>query len=195
VTLTAGDPTVIALHGRTLLLLAGIPGAGKSTLLRTIGRSVAPDRLTVLDSDPVRAWLRQRLPAGTPYRHYRPLVHLWHRLRIIRAVCSAAPTVVVHLPATSAFTRTWLALVGLLGRRHRLLLWLDVDQADARQGQRERGRVLAPGGFRRHVRRAAGFSARLRAEQRTPGWRVLALDRASAARGLALVEDDGPGIL
>lgn len=178
-TATLPGPAAPPLTGRSLVLVAGVPGSGKSTLLRSIPPG---DRagLTVVDSDPVREWLRDRVPGGTDYRLYRPLVHLTHRVRILRAVWSAAPTVVVHLPATAAFTRSWLALAGVLGGRSRLLLWLDVDPADARRGQRDRGRVLAAGGFGRHVRRAAGFAARLRSGRRTPGWRVLVLDRTAA---------------
>lgn len=162
---------------RSLVLVAGIPGAGKSTLLRTL-----PAGLTVVDSDPVREWLAGRLPPGTPYRLYRPLVHLGHRTRILRAVWSTAPSVVVHLPATAGYTRRWLAVAGLLAGRDRTLVWFDVDAAEARRGQRTRGRVLAAGGFGRHVRRAAAFTARLRAGAGTPGWRVLVVDRTATPR-------------
>ncbi len=174
---TSGVTAAVPAGGRSLVLVAGIPGAGKSTLLRTL-----PAAFTVVDSDPVREWLAGRLPPGTPYRLYRPLVHLSHRARILRAVWSSDPSVVVHLPATATFTRRWLALAGWLGRRDRTLVWFDVDAAEARRGQRTRGRVLAAGGFGRHVRRAEEFTARLTAGVDTPGWRVLVVDRSATVR-------------
>jgi hypothetical protein len=58
----------------------------------------------VLDSDTRRAAL-QPVFGAVPYRYYRPLVHAWHRLALLVAAFSAAKTVVVHLPATSAVTR------------------------------------------------------------------------------------------
>lgn len=172
---------MLPVGGRSLVLVAGIPGAGKSTLLR----SLSPERragLVVVDSDTVREWLAGRLPHGTPYRLHRPLVHLSHRMRILLAVCSAAPAVLVHLPATAGWTRCWLAAAGLLARRDRTLVWFDVDAAEARRGQRTRGRVLAAGGFGRHARRAASFTTRLRAGAGAPGWRVLVVDRSATLR-------------
>ena len=189
-TVTAGGPTVVTLGARSLVVVGGIPGAGKSTLLRTVAgdrsggpRSGAP---TVVDSEPLRDRLRSLLPAGTPYRLYRPLVHLWHRARIVGVACSGVPTVVVHLPATAGFTRSWLAVVGMLTARRRLLLWLDAAPMEARRGQHERSRVVARAGFARHVRRGLRFSGRLRAGHRPPGWRVIVLNRAVARRGLVL---------
>jgi hypothetical protein len=94
-------PLRLHLPGRTLLLVAGMPGAGKSTLLASLPGS---PELVVLDSDEHRLALARRLP-GIAYRRYRPLVHLRHRIAVVRAAWSATPTVVVHLPATDAATR------------------------------------------------------------------------------------------
>ncbi|WP_320109493.1 hypothetical protein [Amycolatopsis mediterranei] len=78
------EPTVIELGPRDLLVVAGLPGAGKTTMLR---HAVAG--LPVLDSDQVRARLGAVVPSVVPYRCYRPVVHAWHRLRIVG--CALGP--------------------------------------------------------------------------------------------------------
>ena len=99
--ITRCGPVRLAVPGRTLLLVAGMPGAGKSTLLARLPRSPG---VVVLDSDDHRRALADRL-ANVPYDRYRPLVHLRHRLDVVRRAASSTPTVVVHLPATDAVTR------------------------------------------------------------------------------------------
>jgi predicted kinase len=175
--------TTLALPGRVLLLVAGVPGAGKSTLLRGL-----PDRpgLRVLDSDAHRARLRAAL-GPVPYRRYRPLVHLWHRFAVVAAAVSATPTVVVHLPATGGRTRAAVTALAALTGRAAHLVWLDVAADQALRGQRERGRVVPGGSFAGHAERAAATTARLRAGGSEPGWAsVTVLDRAAAAGGLCL---------
>ncbi len=173
--------------GRALLLVAGMPGAGKSTLLR--GLPVRPG-LRVLDSDRYRDRLGAAL-RPLPYRWYRPLVHLWHRLGVVAAALSTAPTVVVHLPATGAGTRAVVARLARLTGRTPHLLWLHVDPAEALRGQRERGRVVPGSSFAGHAERAAAATARLRAAAAAPGWAtVTVLDRDTARSGLVL--DTGP---
>ena len=76
----------VELGRRDLLVVAGLPGAGKSTLLGRLSGDI-----TVLDPDQVRGWLAARLPAGTRYRHYRPIVHVWQRLRVAFAAVLLAP--------------------------------------------------------------------------------------------------------
>jgi predicted kinase len=78
---TATPPVRLALPGRTLLLVAGMPGAGKSTLLSTLP---AADGLAVLDSESQRAALRP-LARGVPYAWQRPVVHLLHRSAVVAA--------------------------------------------------------------------------------------------------------------
>lgn len=90
----------LAPAGRSLLLVAGMPGAGKSTLLA--GLPARPD-VVVLDSDTRRTALQALFGC------YRPVVHAWHRLALVVAAFSAAQTVVVHLPATSAGARAAVA--------------------------------------------------------------------------------------
>ena len=178
----------LSLPGRTLLLVAGLPGAGKSTLLA--GVAAGPD-VVVLDSDVHRHRLRRALP-GVPYRRYRPLVHLLHRIAVLRAALSGAPTVVVHLPATAAGTRAAVARLAALSGRSAHLLWLHADPADALRGQRERGRLVPAGSFAGHAGRAAETTRLLRAGD-ADGWcSVTVLDRASAAGGLVL--DTGPRV-
>ena len=174
--------TRVALPGRTFLLVAGMPGAGKSTLL---ARLPARPGVLVLDSDSRRAALARRLP-GVPYRRYRPLVHLLHRVALVRALCSATPTVVVHLPSTAASTRWGLALLARLTGRAPHLLWVHADPGQARGGQRERGRVVPSASVARHARRGVATHRRLRDGRRDGFDTVTVLDRAAAGAGLVL---------
>ncbi|QUQ64849.1 AAA family ATPase [Kutzneria sp. CA-103260] len=170
----------IELGRRDLLVVAGLPGAGKSTML-----AHAADGLTVLDSDQVRARLSALLPAALPYRYYRPVVHVWQRIRVIRAALSRGP-VVVHEPSTRATTRAWLVSLGLATRRPVRMLWLDVTAEQAIRGQRSRGRVLHPRTFQRHVRRAARMREALLADQVPAGWHSAQVITRSAADTTAL---------
>ena len=178
----AAAPIRLAVPGRALVLVAGMPGAGKSTLLAGLPRRPG---LVVLDSDEHRAALARRFPR-LPYRRYRWLVHLRHRLAAVRAAWSGAPTVVVHLPATSTALRTAVAL--LAAQR---LVRVDVQPQQVRgapgqRGQRERGRLVPSGSFAGHARRAAAAAAALRAG-RAVGWRtVLVAGRPAARAGLVL---------
>lgn len=188
---------MLAVVPRSLVLVAGIPGAGKSTLLR--GLRLAVPGAAVLDSDPLRTRMRSVLPSGTPYRWYRPLVHLWHRCRILAALLCVVGPLVVHLPATGALTRVVLAGAALLACRRRYLVWVDADAEQARQGQLSRGRMLTGACFGRHADRGGAFAARLRAGHHPPLWpAVTVLDRRRAGRGLVLTElpvgvDAAPG--
>ena len=187
------DPVRLALPGRTLLLVAGLPGAGKSTLLAGVRRD--PD-VVVLDSDEHRAALA-RLFGHLPYRRYRALVHLRHRLAVAAAAVSAARTVAVHLPATAPATRAAVARLAALTGRDAHLLWLDAEPAEALGGQHTRGRLVPAASFAGHAARAAAAVADLRAGRAGRGWRsVTVLDRRTAARGLRLAVDGravGPG--
>lgn len=176
-------PVRLAVPGRILLLVAGLPGAGKSTLVA--GLPAAPGVL-VLDSDVQRDVLRRVLP-GVAYRYYRPFVHLLHRLAVLRAAVSAVPTVVVHLPATGGATRAVVALLATLTGRIAHLLWLHVEPADALRSQSERGRIVPAASFAAHAERAASTTALLRSGVPPRGWRsVTVLDRAGADGGLCL---------
>jgi predicted kinase len=163
-----------------------MPGAGKSTLLARL-----PTRpgVVVLDSDAQRAALRPVF-GSVPYRRYRPLVHACHRLAVLVAAFSTAPTVVVHLPATSVRSRTAVAWLARASGRAAYLLWLHVDPADARAGQRARGRVVGEASFAGHAGRALATTATLR-DGPPPGFAdVTVLDRRAAADGVRLVTEE-----
>ncbi|MGH3834382.1 MAG: AAA family ATPase [Pseudonocardiaceae bacterium] len=187
-------PLPIALPDRALLLIAGMPGAGKTTLLQrlSVSRDSPSDSVVVLDSDAIRATLARRWPM-VPYRRYRPLVHLLHRLVIGRAALGAVPVLVVHLPATGAATRTALAGLARLTGREAHVVWLDADPTQARAGQLARGRVVSAGSFARHSCRAVAVTRRLRQGERLLGWRsATLLDGTAARRGIMLMPSSLP---
>ncbi|WP_431873840.1 AAA family ATPase [Amycolatopsis sacchari] len=166
----------MTIERRSLVVVAGLPGSGKSTLLR---RTAAHAPVTVLDSDQARDRIAALVRPGTPYRRYRPLVHVLHRLRVTVSAFSRAGPLVVHDPATGAGTRTWLLLVGLLSLRSRHFVWVECSPDDALAGQRARGRVLRPASFQRHVDRLPRVHAALRNGPR--GWtHTHVIDRAVA---------------
>lgn len=171
----------IELGRRDLLVVAGLPGAGKSTML---GR--AAGAMTALDPDQLRARLSARLPAATPYRYYRPIVHVWQRIRVAWAALGRGP-LIVHEPSTRATTRAWLVALGAVTRRPVRMLWLDVTAEQAIRGQRSRGRVLHRRTFERHVRRAARMREALLADQVPAGWHSAQVVRRSAADRAAFV--------
>ncbi|AUI63842.1 AAA family ATPase [Amycolatopsis sp. BJA-103] len=179
----------LQLGRRDLLVVAGIPGAGKTTLLARAATGAMP----VLDSDQVRARLRGRLPAALPYRCYRPLVHLWHRARVVRAALADGGPLVVHEPSTRATTRGLLALLGLVSRRPVRLLWLDVTPEEARAGQVARGRVIRPRSFARHVRRAEKVRRDLRAGWVPAGWHGARMVTREVTGALRFVTEEEPG--
>lgn len=171
-------PSAPPVPQRALVLVAGIPGAGKSTLLRRVHR---PD-VAVVDSESQRAALARLLPADLPYRHYRPVVHLLHRLAIVHAALTGPAVVAVHLPATGPFLRGVVAVLAALTGRTAHLVWLDVDPDVALRGQAGRGRVVPSRCFAAHTRRARATSRALRAGRVPWGYsRVTVLDREWAA--------------
>ncbi|MFB9908079.1 AAA family ATPase [Allokutzneria oryzae] len=155
------------------MLLAGLPGAGKSELLR---RATVPAHVTVLDSDQVRAPMRDAL-GPVPYRLYRPVVHIAHHARLVWHAITAPGAVIVHEPATRVSTRVWIAALRILTRRPGVFVWLDVTAVEALAGQHSRGRVLPATSFAKHVRRASGIRRRLRAGYTFPGWRKVCVLR------------------
>lgn len=186
-----GPPPVrLVLRGRVLVLIAGLPGAGKSTLLRAVSATGPGAGWLVLDADSVREGWRARLPDRIPYRCYRPLIHLWHRARIVAAALGPTQTVVVHLPAPGRLTRFWVAAMATGCRRSAHLLWVDATVCQAHRGQRARGRTLGVRSFRRHARRGGAFAARLRAGHRPRGWHSAGLlERGRARFGLILIRE------
>ncbi|QXV59488.1 AAA family ATPase [Amycolatopsis sp. TNS106] len=183
------DRIAFRLGRRDLLVVAGIPGAGKTTLL---SRAATGD-LPVLDSDQVRARLRARLPSALPYRFYRPVVHLWHRARVVRFALADGGPLIVHEPSTRATTRGLLALLGLVSRRPVRLLWLDVTPEDARAGQVARGRVIRRHSFARHVKRAEKLRGALRDGWVPAGWHGARMVTREVTGALRFVSEEEPG--
>ncbi|MFD5090526.1 AAA family ATPase [Amycolatopsis thailandensis] len=183
------DRIALQLGRRDLLVVAGIPGAGKTTLLSRAATGALP----VLDSDQVRARLRGRLPAALPYRCYRPVVHMWHRARVVRFALTDGGPLIVHEPSTRATTRGLLALLGLVSRRPVRLLWLDVSPEEARAGQIARGRVIRRHSFARHVKRAEKVRRDLRAGWVPAGWRGARMVTREVTGALRFVTEEEPG--
>ncbi|MFT4165220.1 MAG: hypothetical protein QM650_08250 [Microlunatus sp.] len=126
-----------------LILVGGVPGAGKSTAIAQATDDL--DSVQAIDPEHVSCWLRRRLPAGTPYRSYRWLVHLAHTVRVLTSLLIGpipGRQLVVHDPGTRVRRRgLFLALAHLAGWRP-ILLYLDVDRSAAEEGQLRRGRVV-----------------------------------------------------
>ncbi|MCE0768171.1 ATP-binding protein [Pseudonocardia kujensis] len=179
----AAAPVRLSVPGRALVLVAGVPGAGKSTLLRRM-----PQRpgLRVFDSETQRDLLTRVLP-GVPYPRIRALVHFLHRVAAVLAATGSARVVVVHLPATSTRLRRLVRGLARLTGRAAYLVWIDAAPEEALRGQADRGRVIQSRSFARHVRRADGVAAAIRAGTLGEPWaRTISLDRPTAARGLAV---------
>ncbi|GHF91407.1 ATP-binding protein [Kitasatospora xanthocidica] len=136
-------PAALRYPAGDLLVVTGLPGSGKSTLMRRCVR--AP----LIDSQLVREEFAARLPGRLPYALYRPFARLAHYRRLRRAVLDGGP-LAVHDCGTLPWVRSWLVRAAARqGRRVHLLL-LDVDPADALDGQRRRGRGVSRYAFARH---------------------------------------------
>ena len=137
-------------HG-VLVVVGGLPGSGKTTLLRRLVAERAPE-VVGLDSEDVAARV-QAAGVYLPYRLIRPLVHAWHRVRVLRVVSGPAPVVVL----TDPWTRPWwrsavLRAARRAGRSVRLVL-LDASRELAESGQAARGRSVPARSMRRHASR------------------------------------------
>jgi hypothetical protein len=124
------------------VLLGGLPGAGKSTAIAEVAGGLSG--VGVLDSDSVRDAIGSRLPVGTPYRHYRPVVHALHQWTIVWRLLRG--------PGASRGLLVLARLAHLRGWQPRLV-FIDVDPAVALRGQHDRARVVAAEAFARHTRR------------------------------------------
>jgi predicted kinase len=134
-----------------LVVVGGLPGSGKTTLLRRLSAGRDPG-VVGLDSEDVAARL-QAVAAPVPYRVVRPLVHAWHRVRVLRVVAGPAPVVVL----TDPWTRPWwraavLSAARRAGRSVRLVL-LDTSRELAESGQTARGRAIPARSMHRHATR------------------------------------------
>ncbi len=107
-----------------LVVIGGLPGSGKTTLLRRLLAGSVPG-VVGLDSEDVAARV-QAAGVRVPYRLIRPLVHAWHRVRVLRVVSGPAPVVVLTDPWTRPWWRaTVLRTARRGGRSVRLVLLVD----------------------------------------------------------------------
>ncbi|MQA78520.1 MAG: ATP-binding protein [Streptosporangiales bacterium] len=114
-------------------------------------RAGAYDDIEVLDSDEIRRRVRRRL-GFLPYVCWRPLVHLLHYLRIVRAVRGPADrTILIHDTGTHTWLRRGLRRVARRSGRPMHALLLDVDPTRAWAGQRTRDRQVSPRRFAHHT--------------------------------------------
>lgn len=137
---------LLASRPKAVVVVAGLPGAGKTTLVASEPRA--------LDSDALREAWAPRL-RGAPYALWRPLMHAWHWIAIWRAAGRPEGVILVR-----PFTTGWLRRAVLRrARRHHPavhLVVVDATPAQARAGQRARGRTIRERAMRRHERRWAG---------------------------------------
>ena len=137
-------------HG-VLVVIGGLPGSGKTTLLRRLMAEGVPG-VVGLDSEDVAARV-QAAGVRVPYRVVRPLVHAWHRVRVLRVVAGSAPVVVLTDPWTRPWWRaTILHAARRAGRSVRLVL-VDASRELAESGQTARGRAVPARSMRRHATR------------------------------------------
>ena len=137
-----------------VIVVAGLPGAGKTTLVASEART--------LDSDALRQAWAPRL-ARLPYGIWRPLLHARHWIATWRALKRPDGVIIVR-PFTSARPRR--ATLRRARRHHPAvhLVVVDASPAQARAGQRARGRTVGEQAMRRHERRWA------RADFGREGW-------------------------
>ncbi|MQA95516.1 MAG: hypothetical protein GEV11_13010 [Streptosporangiales bacterium] len=138
----------------------------------------------IVDSDQVRALLPRPFTGGPGYLLTRGPVYLLHWIRIALAMTAPAEVpVLVHDPATRAWTRHLAALLARLAGRRAHLLWVVAEPEQARAGQRLRGRRLRGATQLRHEERQRRIRARLAAgTARFPGFTsVRFVSRAEAA--------------
>jgi predicted kinase len=165
-----------------VLLVAGLPGSGKTTFLR---RAATGPGVVVLDSDDVRRRLRELGARGRLETLLRPLVHLGHMVRVVRAVCGPGEGIVVHETGTRPRVRRALARLAARAGRPCHAVFLDVDPVVAAAAQAHRGRrPVSDRGMARHERswRVLRRRLRMRGGLRADGYAsARALDRAAAS--------------
>ncbi len=147
-----GGEVRLDVPSNSFVVVAGLPGAGKTTLLRRLRASWG---VTGLDPEDVAEALHcLRLPYGV----LRPLVHVTHLARVLVALGSAAPCVLTSDPMTSPVKRRLLPLAARATSRRFEVVLIDVTPAEARDGQRRRGRSLSNRRMARHERRSHDLS-------------------------------------
>jgi predicted kinase len=164
-----------------LVVIGGLPGSGKTTLLRRL-LNIQPPDVRGVDSEQVTLRLR-RAGIRVPYRLLRPVVHGWHRGRVVRTVLGGAPVVVLTDPWTSGWWRAAVLQAARSARRSVRLVLIDTTAAEAKSGQRARGRSLSNRRMTRHTVRWAKLLHHAIGRGRVDGGdRVLIVDRQDADR-------------
>ena len=171
-------PSVPARSSGVLVVIGGLPGSGKTTLLRRLLAEPSPGT-AAFDSEQVAERLRAAQIA-LPYRLLRPVVHLCHRVRVLRGIGGPAPVVLLTDPWTRPVWRAAvLRAARHAGRSVRLVL-LDEPPESAAAGQAARGRTISARALRRHAER---WTRLLRSVERAGGAAgVLLVDRRRAGR-------------
>jgi predicted kinase len=137
--------------GGVLVVVGGLPGSGKTTLLRRLVAERDPG-VVGLDSEDVAARLQAVAPP-VPYRVVRPLVHAWHRVRVLRVLAGPAPVVVLTDPWTRPWWRAAVLSAARRGGRSVRLVLLDASRELAESGQTARGRAIPARSMHRHATR------------------------------------------
>lgn len=180
---TGSAPAAARGHGGgrgVLVVVGGLPGSGKTTLLRRLMAQRASG-VVGLDSEDVAARV-QAVAVRLPYRAVRPLVHAWHRVRVLRVVAGSAPVVVL----TDPWTRPWwraavLRTARWAGRSVRLVL-LDASRELAESGQAARGRGIPARSMSRHASRWGALLQAVAGPDGAGPATVTVVDRARADR-------------
>lgn len=134
-----------------VVLVGGVPGAGKTTAIARVSGELP--LVDALDPEAFRDRMRRRLPEGTDYAAYRPLVHTLHALRVLLVLLRGpvpGRTLVVHDPATRPRRRRLFAWLARRRGWDPVLVYVDVPRALAETGQVLRGRVVDPASFAGH---------------------------------------------
>ena len=105
-----------------------------------------------LDSEDVAARV-QAAGVRVPYRLLRPLVHAWHRVRVLRVVAGPAPVVVLTDPWTRPWWRAAVQRAARRAGRSVRLVLLDASREVAESGQTARGRAVPARSMHRHTTR------------------------------------------
>ncbi|WP_380283060.1 AAA family ATPase [Kitasatospora purpeofusca] len=191
-----GAPFAVHYPADAVVMVSGLPGSGKSTLLRRW--SARAPRAATVDPRAVHEACAAVMPERLPYPVYRPWARLEH-LRLLRRSVRRGGPLLVHDCGSRAWMRRWLAREAARQGRDLHLVLLDVGEAAALAGQRERGRSASRRVFARHGRGLgrllAALTAHARGHAATPvpeAVSVLLLDGASRSRAAEARFGPGP---
>ncbi|MGN9839666.1 AAA family ATPase [Nonomuraea sp. H19] len=169
----------------SLVILTGLPGAGKTTLLQRLyglggaeSLPVTRGPAVVIDSSQSRRHWYGRLP-WAPYPLRRAVVFVTHVSRIRQAL-ARGQAVVAHNRGCGPYVLRAFAWLARRNRSSFHLLLLDAPPEAALEGQRARGRVVAPRTFARHQRQWESLVVRVKNGDPAPATGARIMDRAEA---------------